>query len=141
VIAGVVVLLEVVFAVLYIDPSTQDYIFQVTHLTDAAKQKLKDNSIAVAAVLLTVVALQLVALSLVFVRFRRLDEHYDSDTEEGGLLSAYGRNFKKKKPAQADAETALREAPVLGGGYHDDDDSTAGAKVTYTSMYDKYSRR
>ena len=86
---GLADLMQVILLILFTVPAAQDATFNAVHLPDAARDKLKQNLTAVGALFAVVVALQLLTFVLVLVRCSSLDEHYDSDTEESGLLIAY----------------------------------------------------
>ncbi len=132
---GLAVFFELVLAVLYLAPKTHDYIFNVTHLSDNARAALNDHAIAVASVFLFLVIVQLMALIVVFARCKRLDEQYDSDTEEGGTLLAYGRVSTKVKSSSAEPISA---AEVLNEDRLGQPSSSG--RITHSLIYDKYSR-
>lgn len=144
--------------VLFTVPAAQEATFNAVHLTGAPREKLKQYSTAVGALFAVVVALQLLALAFSLLRCSSLDEHYDSDTEESGLLRAY----------QAGGVRATRLSQPTGtslglGGLLDDYDAPPQqqrskkqqqqapavepareqqpARFTYSNLYDKYTSR
>jgi hypothetical protein len=131
------VVIQLIIAVLFLVPSTRNAILDLAQLSATARSIVNEHSTAVAAVLLCVLLLQLSSISFVLARCRRLDEHYDSDTEEAGLLSAYSRSSLRKP---LDHPTAGNSAATLGGIYEDDSE-VVREKATYAKIYDKYSTR
>lgn len=131
---------QIILLVLFTVPDAQDATFNAVHLPNTARKILREYSTAVGALFVVIVLLQLVALLLMLIRCANLDEHYDSDTEESGLLGHY-------KPVRGGTSSPSRAQPSsaatsLGGLLEEDPPSPPSApRLTYSILHDKYARR
>ena len=131
--------LQIILVVLFMVPDARDATFDAVHLPDTARNKLQEYSTAVGALFVVIVLLQLVALLLILMRCANLDEHYDSDTEESGLLGHYKPVRGGGTPSRTQPSSA---ATSLGGLLEEDSPPPpSGPRLTYSILHDKYARR
>ena len=141
-VVGLADLVQVIALLLFTIPEARNQTFDAVHLNAEARDNLTKYSTIVGSIFAVVVILQLFALCLVLLRCSSLsnDDHYDSDTEESGLLRSY-KPGTAQSPRNARPSAAKSSATVGLGGLLEEEARPTQPRLTYSSLYDKYSRR